>query len=65
MKKDSDKVQALDDQIGCIGEFDVSDEICTKYCALSLKCAIEYQKNVRLEFIEDIVTSNSTYIKIQ
>ena len=65
MKKAPVKAQPLDDQIGCIGEFDVSDEICTKYCALSLKCAIEYQKNVRLEFIEDIVASNSTFIKIQ
>lgn len=54
----------LDDQVGCIGDYDTTDEVCTK-CALKLRCLIEYHQNVRMEFIEDIVASNSTFIKIQ
>ena len=55
---------SLDDQVGCIGDYDAFDEVCAK-CALKLRCVIEYHQNVRMEFIEDIVASNSTFIKIQ
>jgi hypothetical protein len=65
MKENVDHSQPADDQIGCIGEFDASDEICSKYCALKLRCAIEYHQNQRLEVIEDIVASSSTFVKIQ
>ena len=58
------EAESLDDQVGCIGDYDASDEVCTK-CALKLRCVIEYHQNVRMEFIEDIVASNSTFIKIQ
>jgi hypothetical protein len=54
----------LDDQVGCIGDYDTTDEVCAK-CALKLRCLIEHHQNVRMEFIEDIVASNSTFIKIQ
>ena len=65
MKKAVIQVPLMDDQIGCVGEFDADDEICKKHCALKLRCAIEYHQNARMEFIEDIVASNSTFIKIQ
>ena len=65
MKEDSDRGQPADDQIGCIGEWDASDEICSKYCALKLRCAIEYHQNQRLEVIEDIVSSSNAFLKIQ
>ncbi len=58
------EAESLDDQVGCIGDYDTSDEVCAK-CALKLRCVIEYHQNVRMEFIEDIVASNSTFIKIQ
>jgi len=58
------EVEALDDQVGCVGEYDAADDICAK-CALKLRCLIEYHQNVRMEFIEDIVASNSTFIKTQ
>jgi len=53
------------DRLDCIGEFDSSDEICRKHCALRLRCAIEHNQNTRLEIIEDIVASNSSFVKIQ
>ena len=65
MEKDFTEIEPLDDQIGCIGDYNAADEVCTKYCALKLRCVIEHHINVRLEFIEDIVASNSTFIKIQ
>ena len=53
------------DRLDCIGEFDSSDEICRRHCALRLRCAIEHSQNARLELIEDIVASNSWFVKIQ
>jgi len=58
------ETESLDDQVGCIGDYDAADEVCAK-CALKLRCVIEYHQNVRMEFIEDIVASNSTFIKTQ
>ncbi|MEJ2095844.1 MAG: hypothetical protein P8Y38_01605 [Deltaproteobacteria bacterium] len=65
MKENTERSHSAEDQIGCIGEFDASDELCSKYCALKLRCAIEYHQNQRLEVIEDIVASSSTFVKIQ
>lgn len=65
MEKITIELDMLDDQVGCIGEYDAEDEVCTKYCALKLRCVIEYHKNLRMEFIEDIVASNDTFVKIQ
>ena len=64
MEKTFTEAAALDDQVGCIGDYDAADEVCAK-CALKLRCVIEYHQNVRMEFIEDIVASNSAFIKIQ
>ena len=58
------ETESLDDQVGCVGDYDAADEVCAK-CALKLRCVIEYHQNVRMEFIEDIVASNSTFIKTQ
>ena len=65
MNKTIPQTPLADDQLGCIGDFDATDDICKKYCALKLRCAIEYHQNARTEFIEDIVSSNSTFVKIQ
>jgi hypothetical protein len=64
MEKIITEAEALDDQLGCIGEYHATDEVCSK-CALKLRCVIEYHQNVRMEFIEDIVASNSAFIKTQ
>ena len=64
MDKILTEVEILDDQVGCVGDYDAGDEVCSK-CALKLRSIIEYHQNVRMEFIEDIVASNSTFIKTQ
>jgi len=51
--------------LDCMGEFNSEDDICRKHCALRLRCAIEHSQKARLELIEDIVASNSTFVKIQ
>ena len=65
MTIDLDKEALLNDRLDCMGEFNREDDICRNHCALRLRCAIEHNQNSRLELIEDIMASNSTFIKIQ
>lgn len=48
----------LDDYLGCFGNFNRNNLICKKFCAVNLRCAIERDQNVRLELIEDLVSSD-------
>jgi len=62
---DMDSEEILNDRLDCMGEFNREDHICRNHCALRLRCAIEHSQKARLELIEDIMASNSTFIKIQ
>jgi len=62
---DMDSEEILNDRLDCMGEFNREDHICRNHCALRLRCAIEHSHKARLELIEDIMASNSTFIKIQ
>lgn len=53
------------DRLDCMGEFNREDHICRNLCALRLRCAIEHSQKARLELIEDIMASNSTFITFQ
>ncbi len=62
---DMNNEELLNDHLDCMGEFNSDDDICRKHCALRLRCAIEHSQKARLELIEDIMASNSTFIKFQ
>ena len=53
------------DHLGCFGEFSPRDRVCAKFCALSLRCAIEKEKNSRMEILEDLVYSDELFVTIQ
>ena len=57
MNKKHNRRLALDDYMGCFGNFNRGNLICKKFCAVNLRCAIERDQNVRLELIEDLVAS--------
>ena len=57
MKKKNVNSLDLDDYLGCRGNYSRRDPICKKFCAVNLLCAIERDQNVRIELIEDLVTS--------
>jgi len=65
MNKESMNQLSLDDHLGCLGNFNNQDPICGKLCALSLRCAIDSEKNSRMEFLEDLISYNEIFIKIQ
>lgn len=38
--------------LGCYGNFNLQDAICRKHCALRIRCAIERDRNVFIEYME-------------
>lgn len=64
MDRSFDK-KALDDHIGCFGNFNKTDPVCTKLCAVNLKCAIEGDQQDKMEIIEDLVASEIMFMKVQ
>jgi hypothetical protein len=65
MKKELMNQISLDDHLGCLGNFNIQDPLCQKLCALNLRCAIEQEKNTRLELLEDLISYNDMLIKVQ
>jgi hypothetical protein len=58
-KKKADTAEVLDDDLGCIGEFNAEDRMCLKFCALRLRCSIESRYSVRAEILEELMYSET------
>jgi len=56
---------SLDDHLGCFGNFDREDSIYKKHCVLILRCAIEQDQNARMELLEDLISADRFFLKIQ
>jgi hypothetical protein len=65
MKKNSRQTVILNDHLGCFGDFNIEDPVCKKFCALSLRCTIEREQIEQMELLEDLVSSENMFIKIQ
>lgn len=66
MKKELMNQISIDNHLGCLGNFNIEDPLCKKLCALNLRCAINRNKNARLELLEDLMSYNDgVFIKMQ
>jgi hypothetical protein len=65
MKNESKYRILLNNHIECFGEFNIKDPICKKFCALNIRCAIESNQYNLMEVLEDMVSSNDIFLKIQ
>lgn len=45
--------EELDGRLNCFGEFDDSDSICLKSCALNINCAIAKSKFLGFHLLDD------------
>jgi len=48
------------DYIGCLGEFDPQSKLCTKACALSVRCIIEYNRRFGLMDFDGLFDMDET-----
>lgn len=39
---------------GCFGNFRFEDAVCRKHCAIRIRCAIERDEKIMLEFVEEM-----------
>ena len=57
--------QALDHFLECFGSFDADDKVCLNNCALNLRCAIAKDEHMRMELLEDLISSDGVALKMQ
>jgi hypothetical protein len=50
----------LEHHVGCFGEFNLEDQICRKFCALCIRCAIESDQVTKMEILEDLFYAEAT-----
>ncbi len=58
-------VQDLDHFLGCFGSFDADNKVCLKNCALNLRCALAKDEHMRMELLEDLISSDGVDLKMQ
>ena len=54
-----------EESLDCFGDYNKSNRLCARYCALRLRCAIEQDQNLRSALLEELVGPESTIGKIQ
>lgn len=64
MKTELKKKISLDNHLGCFGNFNIENLICNKFCILRLRCAIDRDKNIQMELLEDLISYDSLLTKI-
>ena len=47
------------DGYDCMGAYTKKDPQCARHCVLRLRCAIEKEQNLRLEMMEELVSSDN------
>jgi hypothetical protein len=65
MRKNVLAVFTSDEPMDCFGDFNARDRLCTRYCILRLRCAIEQEQNLRSALLEELVASETTMGRLQ
>ena len=65
MKSKTDMRVVFEDYLDCFGNFNPEDVVCRKYCAISLRCAIEMEQMLRMELMSDLMQAESVALKPQ
>lgn len=53
------------EQAECFGDYDRNNPLCSNYCVLRIRCAIEQDNNMRNELLEELFASEGTSVKLQ
>ena len=65
MRKNLIAVITSDEHLDCFGDFNKNDRLCSKYCILRLRCAIEQEQNLRSALLEELIASENATGKLQ
>jgi hypothetical protein len=50
------------EQSECFGDYDKNNPLCSNYCALRLRCAIEQDNDMRSELLDELFASEGTSV---
>ena len=53
------------DRFTCFGEFNPTDKICARYCAVRIRCAVEKEELARMEILEELTVQEMMHQKPQ
>lgn len=56
---------ASSEGMGCFGEYSRVHTLCSKYCVLRIRCAIQQDHNMRMELLDEIFSSEGLPMTIQ
>ena len=48
----------------CYGEFNKDNRLCAQYCAISIKCCVQYSKSPKIDILEKLLIHNQYAIKL-
>ncbi len=65
MKKDTKKQISIEEHVGCFGDYKTEDPICKHHCAVNLRCFLEREQSVRVEILEDLISSANMFYTVQ
>ena len=65
MKKCEKNFPPSTNSMDCFAGFSRKKKVCTHYCAIRLRCAIEKDQNMRIELLEDLIGEDDTVLTIQ
>lgn len=65
MKIKAEFVTELLERLDCFGDYIKTNPVCTKHCALRLRCAIEQDQISRMELLSDLASADGTIITYQ
>ncbi|MEE8400263.1 MAG: hypothetical protein V3S89_14720 [Desulfobacterales bacterium] len=54
-----------ENHLGCFGRFSIEDSVCKNLCALRLRCSTDHEQNDRLELLEELVSADTMFMRIQ
>lgn len=49
----------------CFGTYNREERVCTRLCALRLRCAIEHERNSQLELLEELISAEEPSSMLQ
>lgn len=58
-KKKTAPAEIRIDEMGCLGEYNAEDRVCSRFCALRLRCAVESSHYLRSEILEEFMYSET------
>jgi hypothetical protein len=59
MMKKNQKTVFAEDLIGCIGDFQIDDPVCRRFCAVRIRCSIESSYHIQSEIYDDMTSPDT------